>query len=328
MAFKALRVLEKGAKAQLVDMDFEALAPGEVRIRIEYSCLNFKDALGVTASSPIMRNLPCTAGIDLAGQVEESADPRYQTGAKVLICGANIGEKFNGGLAEMAQLPADFVVPLPEGFSTREAMIYGTAGFTAALALFKLIRNEQTPEHGPIAVTGATGGVGSIAIALLAQAGFSTTAITGKPQEHAYLKSLGASEILDASTCGVAQSPLMSTRWGGAVDNLGGDMLSWLLATTHPHGNVASIGLAASFKLQTTVMPFILRGVNLLGIHSVDIPHSLRLACWDKIFNAWRLPDAERFVAGEISLDEVPQACERIMARQVRGRYLVKMAAP
>ncbi len=325
MSFQALRVLDKGEKARFVDMDFPPPADGELRIRIAYSCLNYKDALAVTGSSPIMRQLPCTAGIDLAGEVIESADGRYQPGDKVLICGANIGEKFNGGLAEQAQLPADFCVPLPADFSPREAMIYGTAGFTAALALIKLLRNEQAPEQGPIAVTGATGGVGSIAIALLARAGFAAHAITAKTDAADYLRELGAAEIVDARNCGKPEGPLMRTRWGGAVDNLGGDMLAWLLATTHPHGNVASIGLAASFKLNTTVMPFILRGVNLLGIHSVDIPHALRLAAWEKVFGDWRLPDPERLVAGEISLAEVPQACEQLMAAQVRGRYLVRI---
>ncbi len=325
MSFKALRVLEKGAKAQFVDMDFPPPSAGELRIRIEFSCLNYKDALAVTGSSPIMRNLPCTAGIDLAGTVEISADPRFQVGDRVLVCGANVGEKFNGGLAEQAQLPADFCVPLPADFSTREAMIYGTAGFTAALALVKMLRNEQAPELGPIAVTGATGGVGSISIALLARAGFAPVAITGKSGETDYLKDLGASDILAASACGPASSPLLSPRWGGAIDNLGGEMLAWLLASTQAHGNVASIGLAASFKLQTTVMPFILRGVNLLGIHSVDIPHSLRLATWERIFGDWRLPGVERLVAEEISLDQAPEACAQLMASKVRGRYLIRI---
>ncbi len=326
MQFKALRVLEKGAKAQFVDMAFEPPSDAEVRIEIEYSCLNFKDALAVTGTSPIMRTLPCTAGIDLAGRVTASADPRYQVGDRVLVCGANMGEKLNGGLAQFAQLPGDLLVPLPADFSTREAMIYGTAGFTAALALVKLLRNEQTPELGPVAVTGATGGVGSFAIAMLAAAGFAPTAITGKQQESDYLRDLGATAILDASECGELKGPLMTPRWGGAIDNLGGSMLSWLLATTAPQGNVASIGLAASLKLETTVMPFILRGVNLLGIHSVDIPHALRLTTWDKVFRAWRLAEPERLIAAQIGLEEVPQACEAIMARQVRGRYLVKIS--
>ena len=187
------------------------------------------------------------------------------------------------------------------------------------------MRNEQSPEQGPIAVTGATGGVGSVAIALLARAGFAPHAITRKTTEAGYLRDLGATEIVDAAGCGEVSGALMSPRWGGAIDNLGGDMLSWLIATTVPHGNVASIGLASSFKLNTTVMPFILRGVNLLGIHSVDIPHALRQAAWAHLFSDWRLPEPERLVAGEISLDEVPAACEKITAGQVRGRYVVKI---
>ena len=325
MSSKALRVMDKGEKARFVEVDFDPPAAGEVRIRIEYSCLNYKDALAVTASSPIMRTLPCTAGIDLAGTVEISADERFTAGDRVLVCGANIGEKFDGGLAETAQLPGDFLVRLPADVSAREAMSYGTAGFTAALALVKMLRNEQDPAQGPIAISGATGGVGSIATALFSRAGFAVSAVTRKADQADYLKALGASEIVDAAEATV-ESPLMRPRWGGAVDNLGGDMLAWLLATTQPHGNVASIGLASSFKLKTTVMPLILRGVNLLGIHSVDIPDALRQGTWQKLFQDWRLPDPDRFVTEEIELDQVPAACEALIAGSVAGRYLVRIA--
>ena len=325
MTYTALRVMQKGQKASLQTCPSEALKEAHVRIQIEYSCLNYKDALAVTASSPIMRNLPCTAGIDLAGVVTESNDERYSVGDSVLACGANLGEKFDGGLAEQAQVQADSLVALPANFSTREAMIYGTAGFTAALAMVKFDHNQQRPEHGPIAVTGATGGVGSFSLALLAQAGFSSAAITRKTDQADYLQRLGATEIVDANECGQADGALMKTRWGGAIDSLGGDMLSWLIATTHPHGNIASIGLASSYKLNTTVMPFILRGVNLLGIHSVDIPSALRQDTWKRIFSDWRLDNPERLVRDTISLEQVPAACEEIMAAKVRGRYLVKL---
>ena len=326
MEFKALRVMDKGAKAQFATVTSQALQQGQVRVQVEYSCLNYKDALAVTGSSPIMRNVPCTAGIDLAGTVIESQDARFQSGQRVLACGANLGELYDGGLAEVADVAADALVALPEGFSCREAMSYGTAGFTAALAMVKLQQNQQSPEHGPIAVTGASGGVGSFAIALLSQAGFSATAISRKLDESDYLHSLGAADVMDANLCGQADGALMKMQWGGAIDNLGGDMLAWLLATTKFHGNVAAIGLASSYKLKTTVMPFILRGVNLLGIHSVDIPSALRQNTWQHIFNDWRLDDTERMVQDCISLDEVPQACEQIMAGAVRGRYVVKIA--
>ncbi|MGJ8668053.1 MAG: YhdH/YhfP family quinone oxidoreductase [Oceanococcus sp.] len=326
MEFKALRVMEKGAKAQFESLTPRPLVDREVRVQLEYSCLNYKDALAVTGSSPIMRNLPCTAGIDLAGVVSESTDQGFQVGQKVLACGANLGELFDGGLAEQAVVAADALVALPDDFSTREAMIYGTAGFTAALAMVKLLQNQQSPEHGPIAVTGASGGVGSFSIALLAQAGFSATAITRKTNEADYLQSLGASAIVDANECGKPEGALMKMSWGGAIDSLGGDMLAWLLATTKFHGNVASIGLASSYKLNTTVMPFILRGVNLLGVHSVDIPSALRQNTWQHIFNDWRLAQPERMLQETIALSEVPQACEHIMAAKVRGRYLVKIA--
>lgn len=325
MSYTALRVMEKGAEARFETLELKPLEAGQVSIQVEYSCLNFKDALGVTASSPIMRTLPCTAGIDLAGVVTESRDERYAPGDKVLACGANLGELYDGGLAEMAQVDGESLVALPDDFSTREAMIYGTAGFTAALAMVKLLRNEQSPDLGPIAVTGATGGVGSIAIALLSNAGFAPAAITRKLDQAEYLTSLGAAEVVDATDCGKPEGALMKPRWGGAIDNLGGDMLAWLIATTRPHGNIASIGLAQSMKLNTTVAPFLLRGINLLGIHSVDIPTALRQGTWARIFGDWRLADPERFVHQTISLQDVPAACRKLMDGQVHGRYLVKM---
>lgn len=327
MSYTALRVMEKGAKASFETLNDEPLSTGQLRIKVEYSCLNYKDALAVTASSPIMRELPCTAGIDLAGKVIESQDTRFAAGDKVLVCGANLGEVYDGGLAEQAQVAAESAVKLPTDFSPREAMIYGTAGFTAALAMLKLVRNQQRPEDGPIAVTGATGGVGSFAIALLARAGFEAAAITRKRGETDYLQKLGASQIVDANHCGQPKGALMKPLWAGAVDNLGGDMLAWLIASTKPHGNVASIGLASSFKLNTTVMPFILRGVNLLGIHSVDIPSELRQNTWAQIFTDWRLPEPDQFLADTISLHDVPEACNEIIAGAVRGRYLVKIDA-
>lgn len=326
MEFTALRVMQKGEAASFEQVIAQPLQDGEVRIAVEYSCLNYKDALAVTAKSPIMRALPCTAGIDLAGEVMESRDPRFSPGQKVLACGANLGEKFDGGLAQQATVAGESLVALPESFSTREAMLYGTAGFTAALAMVKLKTNGQQADHGPIAVTGATGGVGSFALALLAQAGFAATAITRKTNEEAYLRQLGASDILDAASCGEPEGALMRMQWGGAIDNLGGDMLAWLIATTKFHGNVASIGLASSIKLNTTVMPFILRGVNLLGVHSVDIPSQLRQDTWQHIFSDWRLDQPERMLCDTITLEDAPKACEKIMAGEVRGRYLVQIA--
>ncbi len=328
--FKALRVHQSphGPMATLESISLEQLNPGAVRVRVAYSGLNYKDALAITGRGTIMRGYPRVAGIDLSGVVEASEDPAFQPGERVLATGAGLGEWLDGGLAEYAQLPADALVPLPAGLTLCEAMALGTAGFTAALALRRLLENHQSPEQGPIAVTGASGGVGSIALMLLKQAGFRTAAITGKPEAAPQLEELGADEVIDRAQLDFGSKPLEKAVWGGAVDNLGGEVLSYLTRTVKPWGNIACIGLAHSAALNTTVMPLILRGVSLLGIHSVQVPREWRLALWQQLAGPWRPQRIEPRVVREIiSLEQVAQAARELIAGQARGRYVVRLAA-
>lgn len=326
--FRALRVhqVDKTFQHRFDRLTVDDLTPGEVVIRVAYSCLNFKDALAVTGKGRIMRAMPRVAGIDLSGTVESSSDPAYRPGDAVLVTGCNLGELLDGGLAEKARVPADAVVPLPAGLSLFEAMALGTAGFTAGLAVKRMLENHQQPELGPIVVTGPTGGVGSIAIQILKAAGFSVTALTGKKEAAAeYLTLLGADEILDRKELDLGSKPLEAARFGGVVDNLGGETLSGLTRAIKPWGTIASIGLAQGIELKTTVMPFILRGVSLLGINSVEVPRSWRLDVWNQLAGPWKPQHLDRIVRRTLTLDEVPAACEELMAATVQGRYVVKI---
>lgn len=326
--FKALRIhqVEKKPEARLESITLNDLNEGEVVIRVAYSSLNYKDALAVTGKGRIMRRYPCVAGIDLSGVVESSAAAAFKPGDKVLVTGCNIGEQFDGGLAEYARVAAASVIPLPAGLTLIEAMALGTAGFTAALALRRMLENHQSPDMGTIAVTGPTGGVGSVAIQLFKRAGFTVAAITGKagPADE-YLKALGADEIVSRQTLDPGSKPMEAGRWGGAVDNLGGDTLTYLTRTVKPWGNIASIGLAQSHELHTTVMPFILRGVSLLGIHSVECPLAWRLEIWKQLASAWKPGRLDLIAARAVTLEEVPAVCAEIIAGKVQGRTLVKL---
>ncbi len=326
--FKALRVHQSstGRGARIESVTLDELTPGDVVVRVAYSSLNYKDALAVTGKGSIARGYPRTAGIDLSGVVESSSDPAYRPGERVLATGAHLGESLDGGLAELARLPAAALVPLPAGLSLLESMALGTAGFTAALALRRLLENHQVPERGPIAVTGATGGVGGIALGLLKRTGFTTAAITGKPDSASWLRELGADEVVPRASLAIAGKPLETAVWGGAVDSLGGETLAYLTRTVRPWGNIACIGLAQSAKLDITVMPLILRGVSLLGIHSVEVPRAWRLAVWEKLAGAWKPHDIERLIVrAVIGLEEVPRACEQLIAGGARGRYVVRI---
>jgi NADPH2:quinone reductase len=305
--------------------DLAALGAGAVAVRIGWSGINYKDALAATGAGKIMKRFPLTVGIDLAGVVEASADPRFARGDPVIGVGCGLGEDVDGGFAELAVVPGDFLVPLPAGLSPREAMAIGTAGFTAAMGIQRMEDNGLAPGQGPVAVTGATGGVGSLAIDLLASAGYAVTAITGKAEAAPYLKSIGAREVLDASTIDLRCRPLERATWAGAIDNLGGAMLAWLGATTMPLGSIASIGLAASHKLETTVMPFILRGVNLLGINSTHCPAPLRATVWRRLSSDLRPKAFDRIVQREVRLEELPGVFDGYLKRQVQGRTVVRM---
>ncbi|MEX0872919.1 MAG: YhdH/YhfP family quinone oxidoreductase [Aquisalimonadaceae bacterium] len=326
-SFKALRVYQadKGVDTRLEDMTLDALSEGAVVIRAKWSGINFKDALAVTGKGKIMRSMPMNAGIDVAGTVETSEDPRFRPGEEVLVTGCGLGEAHDGGFAGMVRVPGDWVVPLPEGLDLRQAMIVGTAGFTAGMALVRMEQNDQRPERGPILITGATGGVGSFATRLFSRAGYSVTALTGKPDAAAYLRSLGADQILPADQVDYGKRPLEKALWGGAVDSLGGETLTWLTRTVKPWGNIGSIGLAAGFELNTTVMPFILRGVSLLGINSVECSRDLRLAVWTRISELLQPTDCDTIVNREVGLDDVVTQSEALLERRVRGRTLVRI---
>jgi NADPH2:quinone reductase len=328
IAYRALRVerQEQGVAARIVESRLPPRKPDEVLIEVQYSGLNYKDALALTGRGRIMQALPLTAGIDAAGTVVESDDSRFQPGQAVLVTGYELSQSRDGGLAEYLQAPADWIVPLPAGLTLRAAMALGTAGFTAGLAILKMLDNGQTPELGPVIVTGATGGVGSIAIDCLSTLGFEVVALTGKPERSTeYLKALGAARVLDRKTVAFGQKPLESTQWGGALDALGGDILAWLTRSVAPRGNIASYGLAASHELHTTVMPFILRGINLLGINSAGTPMPQRLRVWRKLSGDMQPRYLDRIVTDVISLEEVMPVCERMMAGEIQGRYVVEI---
>jgi acrylyl-CoA reductase (NADPH) len=326
--FRALRVhqADKSTRTQIDTITLDDLTPGEVVVRVQWSGINYKDALAVTGKGRIMRAFPRVAGIDLAGVVEQSSAAAYKAGDAVLVTGCNIGELLDGGYAQYARMPAEAVIPLPQGLSAQDAMAIGTAGFTAAFALRRMLENHQAPGMGPIAITGPTGGVGSIAIDLFKRAGFTVHAVTGKAgKSDDYLKALGADEIVSRQALDLGSKPMEKGLWGGAVDNLGGPTLTWLTRTVKPWGNIASIGLAQSHELNTTVMPFILRGVSLLGIHSVECPRAWREDIWRKLSGEWKPRHLARIATRTVSLEELPAACGDLIAGTVTGRILVKI---
>jgi NADPH2:quinone reductase len=295
-------------------------------IRGAYSSINYKDALAATGKGKILRRHPLVAGVDISGTVQSSADPRFKTGDPVVVVGCGLGETTDGGFTEVARVRADAVTPLPEGLDLRSAMAIGTAGFTAGLALHRMEQNDQRPELGPIAVTGATGGVGSVAIDIFSRHGYAVTALTHKDGAAAYLQSLGAREVQLISTLQLGARPLEKAIWGGAVDNLGGSVLGWLTRTTVPFGNIASIGLAAATELHTTVLPFILRGVSLLGINSVEVPRALRLLVWQRLGTDLKPAHLDRIVSREVTLDDLPACFDAYIAGRITGRTIVRLA--
>ena len=325
--FKALRIHSDndGVEARLEQLNLIDLNEGEVVIKAAWSCVNYKDALAVTGAGKILRTSPLVGGIDVAGTVVESTASNYKAGDEVLVTSAGLSETRDGGYAEYARLAADAVIPVPDGFSLRDTMALGTAGFTAALAVHRMEQNGQQPEHGPIAVSGATGGVGSVAIDLLSGRGYEVHAISSKADAVDYLKGLGATEVLHPADLDMGTRPMERAVWGGAVDNLGGDVLSWFTRSTKYGGNVASIGLAASHKLETTVMPFILRGVNLLGINAVDTPRDIRLAVWERLATDLKPRYLDAIANGEIGLEEIQGCVQDWIDGKVTGRKLVKL---
>lgn len=311
----------------LSSMTLDQLDPGEVLIKVHYSSINYKDALAATGTGKIIRRFPCAGGIDLSGEVVESADPRFSAGDKVIATSFDIGVAHHGGYAEYARVPSAWVVPLPAGLDLLEAMALGTAGFTAALAVVRMEDNGLAPANGPVIVTGATGGVGGLAIDMMARLGYHVVALTGKVAESDYLTGLGAAEILLRSDVDFDKTrPLEASRWAGAVDNVGGQILHWVLATMKQAGTVASIGNAASFNISTTVFPFILRGVSLLGIDSGYMGFPTRQRVWDRLASDLK-PRHLAEVTRIIDFDALPQAFGAFIEGSVKGRTVVRIGA-
>ena len=327
--FKAYRTFndDNTVKSRFVDMELDELDPGEVVVKTKYSTINYKDALSYNGAGKIMRKYPTNGGIDMAGTVESSTDQRWKRGDKVIVHAYDVGVAHDGGYSEYVRVPADWVVRRPESMTAFDAMTLGTAGFTAAQAIMLMEHNGLKPANGPVAVTGATGGVGSVAIEILAKSGYDVVAITGKKEETRYLRNLGAKEVLARESIDLARiKPLEKATWAGAVDNLGGDLLSWLLATMKVGGTVGAVGLAADMKLNTTVAPFILRGVLLLGADSANCPMSLRQTIWNKLAVQWR-PDVVHDQVRTIDFADLPTHFDAYLKGMVRGRTVVKIGS-
>jgi putative YhdH/YhfP family quinone oxidoreductase len=327
--FKVYRLREADRKvtAAFEQVALDELDAGEVVIRVAYSGVNYKDALAATGAGRIVRRFPCVGGIDLAGTVVESSDARFKKGDAVIATSYDIGVAHDGGYGEYARIKADWVVPMPRGMTLFEAMALGTAGFTAGLAVVRMEHEGLRPGQGPVIVTGATGGVGSIAVDILAGLGHDVVALTGKAQEADYLKGLGAKEVMLRSSLDLAKiKPLDKATWAGAVDNLGGDVLAWLAATMQIGAPLASVGLAASMSLNTTVAPFILRGVSLLGVDSVNCPMPQRQKVWERLAGDMR-PRHLQAMTRTIPFDDLPKVFDDFIQARVKGRIVVDLAA-
>jgi NADPH2:quinone reductase len=329
MSFQACRVFDDTGypQARVVSMEPAELRPGDVLIRARFSGLNYKDALAVTGRGKILRRFPLNAGIDVAGTVESSSDDRFKPGDAVLVNGMGLGETHDGGFAEIVRVPGDWIVPLPAGLSAFEAMALGTAGFTAALALYRMEQLGQQPGQDPIVVTGASGGVGSIAVSILAARGYPVLAVSGRAAHHAYLRELGASAVKTPEELQLGSRALESARFAGAIDNVGGTLLAGLTRHVGLWGNIASVGNAGGPELETTVFPLILRGVSVLGISSTNCPMPLRAQVWNRLGTDLKPGHLDAIVSGRIPLAAVPEAAQRLLDRGVRGRIVVTCAS-
>jgi putative YhdH/YhfP family quinone oxidoreductase len=325
--FRAFRIRDDkdGYRAGIEMMRSEELSPGEILVKVAYSSVNYKDALAGTGKGKILRQFPLNGGIDVAGYVAASTDPAFKEGDEVLCTGCGLSETRDGGYAEYARLESKWTIPLPTGLTLREAMALGTAGFTAALSLFQLVRNGQTPEMGPVVVTGATGGVGSLAIDILTRAGFEAHAITGKVEQFDWLIGLGAKQCIAREGLHWGQRPLETARWAGAIDNVGGDMLAGLTRVMRPYGSIASCGLAASADLATTVMPFIIRGLSLLGIASAGTARPIREQVWERLAGDWKPAHLDKVAWREVGLPELPAIFDTMLTGGSLGRTVVRV---
>ncbi len=325
--FRAFQINEKEERivASFKELTISDLSEGNVIIKVTHSTINYKDALAATGKGKILRRYPLVGGIDLAGVVEETSSSDFSVGDSVLVNGCGLSETRDGGYAEYARVPAETVIAIPGNMDSRKVMQIGTAGYTAALAIHRMEQNGQHPELGPIVVTGATGGVGSVAIDMLSTRGYEVIAVTGKSNKMEYLKDLGAAKVIIRDDLDYGKRPLEKAVWAGAIDNLGGDMLAWLMRTVNYGGNIASIGLASSYKLDTTVMPLILRAVNLLGINSVDTPRELREAVWERIGADLCPQNLEIIAPKSISFEELPGTFDAFIEGRVIGRMVVNI---
>ncbi len=324
--FPAFRIHndEAGYRSGIEQLGLDQLSAGEVVIRARWSSVNYKDALAGTGKGKILRRFPAVGGIDVAGEVVASTDPAFREGDAVLATGCGLSEVRDGGYSQYVRLEARSTIPLPAGLSLREAMVMGTAGFTAALALLRMQDNRQAPELGPLAVTGATGGVGSLAVDIFSRAGYEVHAVSGKADQVDYLKRLGASEVLGRDALATTR-PMESARFGGGLDNVGGPMLTSLLAQTQPWGSVVSAGLAASGELNATVMPFIIRGVSLLGVTSSNAPRHLREQVWERLASDWKPRHLDAICTREATLAELPQVFDTMLQGRSFGRTVVRI---
>jgi len=322
--FKAILINkdDQGYRAQLSDVDESALPDGDVRVKVHYSTLNYKDGLAITGKGPIVRQFPMIPGIDLTGEVIESKSPEFKIGDLVILNGWGVGESHWGGLAQLARVKSEWLIPLPKAFTPKQSLAIGTAGYTAMLCIMALQRHGLKPSDGEILVTGAAGGVGSFAISLMHQLGFTVVASSGRPEEAPYLKSLGATEVIDRASLSQPGKPLAKERWAGVIDSVGSHTLANACAATKANGAVAACGLAQGMDFPATVAPFILRGITLYGINSVTQPKQQRIEAWDQLASLCK-PDQLMTIAKEISLGESIQCAENLIEGKVRGRVIV-----
>ena len=328
MQFKALRIhqIDSSVQARYQLMSLDELTPGEVLVRVQYSSINYKDALAATGAGKILRQFPLNGGIDLAGVVEHSSVQQFATGQPVLVTGCGLSETLDGGYAEFARVPASAVIAMPDGLNALDVMTLGTAGFTAALAIHRLEHNGLLPDQGEVIVSGASGGVGSIAINMLATRGYRVTALTGNESQRNYLQSLGASEVMLRNDVSMGTAALEKARFTAAIDSVGGQLLSWLIRSLRNQGSVASIGLTGGSELHVSVMPFILRGVNVLGINSAATPRLLRERVWQRIATDLRPAKLGLIRSRIIEFDDLLSVFPEYLHDQVHGRTVVRIA--
>ena len=325
--FRALRIFKTndGTQARFETLDIDDLSQGDVIIESHYSSLNYKDALAVTGKGKIVRKFPLNAGVDISGVVVESESARLKAGDRVLVTGCGLSETHDGGYAEFVRVPNEWVIPVPERYSLFEAMVLGTAGFTVALAIQRLEDNHQAPDMGSMLVTGASGGIGSFSVDMLTAKGFEVVALTGKQDAEDYLKNLGASRVIDRHQLELSDRPLEKAQWGGAIDSVGGGILGWLTRTVKPWGNIVSVGLAAGVQLETTVMPFILRGITLIGITSANCPIELRHRLWQRLGEDLAPSHLAMIATHTVQLNDLIDASSRLLEGQGCGRTVVQI---